>query len=214
MSLERVTFSFDGIYIYQIPPLRSLKEGYNSSQWDLNNPLWQGGIRVVEVDNDNGDVECVIRLQDTKTGELFAEAPYSAAGKGVDSVNGSSRLFAITVVDSGRRAVLGLGFPDRSASFEFNIALQDFKKHAAPLDTTLSSKDYELKEGEQIHVRFPGASETSGESEATASSKDGETQDIPALLPPPPSGRRTRAPPAAPAPSGFDDDFGDFSQAV
>lgn len=64
------------------------------------------------------------------TGDLFALCPYqpskSNTNGGVEAVLDSSRYFVLTVVDqdSGQKAYLGMGFPERSESFDFNVALQ------------------------------------------------------------------------------------------
>jgi hypothetical protein len=179
--------------------------------------MWQGTVQVIETDSEGGQVNCKLRLEDTQTHDLFAEAPYSVDGKGVEIVNGSSRLFAITVVDGSRRAVLGLGFPDRSVSFEFNVALQDFRKHAAPLDVSNTTRDYTLKDGQEIHLSIPAA--LSIKSTATSGTADETADDeVPVLLPPPPTvsrGRRAHQNLEATSDTtnGFDDDFGDFEQA-
>ena len=41
----------------------------------------------------------------------------------------SSRFFALVLVsEAGQKAMIGIGFPDRNDSFDFKVALDDFKK--------------------------------------------------------------------------------------
>ena len=197
-KVETALFDTPLVYIYGIPPLKS-NRGHRASEWDVDKPLWQGRLRVIELEHINGQIACELRLE--ADGELFAVAPYGSNGRGVEAVGDSSRFFAITVVDGSRRAVLGMGFPDRSVSFEFNIALQDFKRHSSvsSVSEDSSPKDYSLKPGQSIHANIGGRNLKLEES---VESQESEQTGLPGLLPPPPS-RRTRADP-------FDDDFGDF----
>ncbi|ANB15689.1 hypothetical protein AWJ20_3328 [Sugiyamaella lignohabitans] len=219
--IETTLFTCPLVYIYSIPPLKSISAGHVAGQWPVDNPLWQGRLRVVEVEgisqtHSANKIDCHLKLEDSNSGELFAIAPYSKDGNGVTAASDSSRFFAITVVDGDRRAVLGMGFPDRNSSFEFNIALQDYKRHSNPqagqqfLNPSKhidQQKDYSLKEGQMIHVNISGSN----------GAKDDSTEDaeantvIPMLLPPPPSSRRSKNRQASPPkPLATDDDFGDF----
>lgn len=74
------------------------------------------------------ELRCELLLEDSTSGELFATAVYDSNGKGVEQVVDSSRFFVIRVVDGERHAYLGMGFQERSESFDFNIALQDYKR--------------------------------------------------------------------------------------
>jgi len=140
--------------------------------------------------------ECSVRLEDADTGELFALCPYDLEGKAVEPVLDSSRYFVLRVVDpgSGKHAYLGLGFPDRSDSFDFSVALQDWTKRqqpAAPEDepsTTAASApkhDYSLKAGETMSISIGGAP-------ARKREKPSGGQGSGILLPPPPPPHRHR----------------------
>lgn len=78
------------VYIYGIPPLKSLSRGYRAKEWNVDKPMWEGRLKVVEIsdvdDNPKSELTCELRLEDVETGELFASAPYSKDGKGVDAV--------------------------------------------------------------------------------------------------------------------------------
>lgn len=92
-------------------------------------PLWRGRIRVIEKGSDVPS-KCFIRLEDANSGELFGICPYQPSkantNGGVEAVLDSSRYFVLTLVDqeSGQKAYLGMGYPERSEAFDFNVALQ------------------------------------------------------------------------------------------
>lgn len=92
----------------------------------------------------------------------------------MEQVTDSSRFFAVRVVDSGRKAMLGIGFEERSEAFDFGVSLQEVRRHnnlegegaarstgannkkggakkAAEL-APVEKKDYSLKEGETINI--------------------------------------------------------------
>lgn len=205
-NIEVVTFVTPETYIYSIPPLKS-NRGHRASEWDAENPLWKGRLTMLEVENpDTKELHCELVLDDSETGELFAKAPYSSEGRGVEPVADSSRFFAIRVVDGDKHAVLGLGFPDRNVAFEFNIALQNFRKHTSIKDEDENKKpkkDFSLKEGEKIHLNLSSVSESQ--------KKESEPSDtnisIPNLPPPPSASGHSKSNSRS---DPFDDDFGDF----
>ena len=53
-------------------------------------------------------------------GELFAQAAYDPAKPSVEAVLDSSRYFVVRVEDAGRKAYIGMGFAERSDSFDFS----------------------------------------------------------------------------------------------
>lgn len=136
-AIQRILFVCPNAHVYQIPPLRSTK-GHCASDW--TNParptaqdIFQPRLRLVETaipapDGLSERLSVSLLLEDKSTGELFAAVPYSDAGA-VEPAIDSSRFFAIRVVgDGGRKAVLGLGFEERSDAMDFSIALQDARK--------------------------------------------------------------------------------------
>jgi len=94
----------------------------------------------------------------------------------------------------GRKAFIGLGFSERSDAFDFNVALQDHKKHirmeeeakeAAKRLQSMPKVDYSLKQGQTIKVNLPNAGKKR-ERKAKAAPAGG------AFLPPPPKGGQAR----------------------
>lgn len=105
-----------------------------AADWGLANPLWKGRLRILE----RGSTGATILLEDGQTGAsnysiatrehilltllpAFARAPYNN-DQAVQPVLDSSRYFVIRVEDpaSGNRAFLGIGFTDRTESFDFS----------------------------------------------------------------------------------------------
>jgi len=202
-EIESILYIAREISVYKIPPL-SANEGHRANDWgDLAAPLWKGRLRILE--NSKG---AALHLEDAQTGELFARAEYDPLRPSVEAVLDSSRYFVVRVEDADKKAYIGLGFAERTDSFDFNVALQDYtKRHKAALNPLTSDsnepsphipagpkKDYSLKEGQTFSISIPGrAKETTANSllGSTASTTTSTSSTVP-LLPPPPSSTRRR----------------------
>nr|CAG4636599.1 EOG090X0G5X [Eubosmina coregoni]SVE70130.1 EOG090X0G5X [Eubosmina coregoni] len=184
------------VFVFKIPP-RTSNRGYRAADWNLAVPDWTGRMRLVAK-----GTECTLKLEDKISGELFAKCPVEAyPGIAIESVSDSSRYFVLRIQDdSGRAAFIGVGFSDRSDSFDLNVALQDHFKW--------------LKQSQEIAKE--GTSEEASKPRLDLSFKAGETIKINMKigvkinvvtylshpkaktfggLPPPPGGIRLGAPP-------------------
>eukprot|EP00095_Tigriopus_kingsejongensis_P002690 maker-scaffold2248_size18162-snap-gene-0.6 protein:Tk02690 transcript:maker-scaffold2248_size18162-snap-gene-0.6-mRNA-1 annotation:"conserved hypothetical protein" len=193
-EFERTILVKPEVFVYKIPPRPSAR-GYRAADWNLSVPDWTGRLRCVSMGK-----KCAIRLEDKNSGELFAECPVEEyPGVSVESVTDSSRYFILCIRDSGRKAYIGIGFSDRSDSFDLNVALQDhFKwvkrevniKH----ETTQAPKpnlDLAFKEGQTIRISIP---KKEGGGNSIAARPKAPTGGI---LPPPPGGLKLGPPPGS-----------------
>ncbi|RMZ72597.1 Adaptin ear-binding coat-associated 2 [Pyrenophora seminiperda CCB06] len=217
-AIQRILYLAPKVHIYQIPPATSTK-GYQASTWTANDnklQIFTARLRVVEtsVPNNNADeqsgegedehVTTTLLLEDPKTGDLFAAAPYTSE-RTVEQALDSSRFFAITVVGEGRKAVLGMGFEERSEAFDFSIALQDarrvlgfeHKSSSAPASSRKSAqspvaeeakRDFSLKAGETISINLGGLKGRRSRSHEGEKSEEGHKSEQDALfsIKPPP----------------------------
>lgn len=184
------------MFIYKIPPRQSAR-GYRAADWNLTAPDWTGRLRC----SARGKA-CTIHLEDKSSGQLFAACPVEQyPGTSVEPVTDSSRYFVICVQDSGRRAYLGMGFADRSDSFDLNVALQDHFKYLKKEEgfskeaemPPQKNLDLAFKEGQTIRINIP---KRDGQAAAKARPKAGGAGGI-GGLPPPPGGVKLGPPPGA-----------------
>ncbi|KAJ3876562.1 adaptin ear-binding coat-associated protein 1 [Lentinula edodes] len=209
-DIESVLHIAREVSVFKIPPLKA-NEGHRAGEWgDLAQPLWKGRLRILEK---NSGV--TILFEDGTTGELFAKADYDPSKPCVEAVLDSSRYFVVRIEDNGRKAYIGMGFIERTDSFDFSVALQDYTKRwrasqnpsepsenedkPSPHIPAGPKKDFSLKEGQTFSIAIPGkkkaANETSTDllSTSSASSVSGASGGGFPLLPPPPSsGARRR----------------------
>ena len=136
-------------------------------------------------------------MEDKNSGELFAACPIeNYPGTSVEAVTDSSRYFVVCIQDSGRKAYIGIGFTDRSDSFDLNVTLQDhfkqlkkedlFSKQATDPQPNL---DLAFKEGQTIRINIP--SKTANANPGAANITGGRpkaNKSMGGILPPPPGG--------------------------
>ncbi|KAJ7461544.1 adaptin ear-binding coat-associated protein 1 [Mycena latifolia] len=213
---ESILYIGREVSVFKIPPLKA-NEGHRAGEWgDLSAPLWKGRLRIVEKSSG-----AALLFEDGSTGELFAKADYDPTRPSVEAVLDSSRYFVVRVEDAGKKAYIGMGFQERTDSFDFNVALQDYTKRrkAALNPPTVSDepsphipagpkKDYSLKEGQTFSISIPGRGnkattssvlpttnllgDLSSLSSGTAASSGSTGGGGFPLLPPPPSSNRKR----------------------
>ncbi|XP_068666328.1 uncharacterized protein At1g03900 [Aristolochia californica] len=161
-SLELVLFQVSDCYVYLIPPRKSAAS-YRADEWNVNKWAWEGALKVIS----KGE-ECIIKLEDKTTGELYARA-FLRNGEPhpLESVIDSSRYFVLRIEENVggrlRHAFIGLGFRERSQAYDFQAALHDHMKYLNKKKTAeemeqhyqqTSSVDYSLKEGQTLVLQL------------------------------------------------------------
>lgn len=194
VDYERVLLVKPEVFVYRIPP-RTTNRAYRASEWKLDSPDWNGRLRILA----KGE-KLVIKLEDKNSGELFAACPVdSYPSASVENVSDSARYFVINIRDeSGRAAFIGIGFLDRSDSFDFNVALQDHFRYLKkdeemakqpPLESE-KKLDLSFKDGQTIKINIGKKSETSTSVPRPKPTGTG----MPILLPPPPGSKAASLP--------------------
>ncbi|OAD58653.1 hypothetical protein WN48_10537 [Eufriesea mexicana] len=194
-TYESVLLVKSEVFVFKIPP-RSTNRGYRAADWNLQEPTWTGCMRLVS----QGD-SITIKLEDKVTRELFAKCPIEQyPGIAVEPVTDSSRYFVLRIQDdNGRSAFIGVGFLDRSDSFDLNVALQDHFKWLRNQEQIEKEKDkpkqeldLRFKEGETIKINMKITKKDG--SEVSAKTKQRANTNL--GLPPPPGGVKIAPPPA------------------
>ncbi|CAF1025695.1 unnamed protein product [Didymodactylos carnosus] len=201
------------VYVYVIPPRQSTTRKHRAADWKLDQPNFICRLKVISKAD-----QCLIRLEDRNTGQHFATCPVeSYPSIAVENVEDSTRYFVIRVQnDNGQQAFLGMGFNDRSDSFDFNVALQDhFKylkqakqieqeqKHPEQVTDRQPKLDLSFKEGQTIKINLKsGATGNETERKSAVQKKNviNSGDNNIALLPPPPGSTipKLTPPPKAP----------------
>ncbi|KAG5597219.1 hypothetical protein H5410_038451 [Solanum commersonii] len=160
--IEVPLFQVPECYVYLIPPRKSAAS-YRADEWNVNKWAWEGTLKVLS----KGE-ECIIKLEDKETGELYARA-FLRDGEPhpVEAVIDSSRYFVLRIEENIggrlRHAFIGIGFRERPEAYDFQAALHDHQKYLNKKKTAeemeqqyqkSSSVDYSLKEGETLKLQI------------------------------------------------------------
>ncbi|POM68687.1 Adaptin-like protein [Phytophthora palmivora] len=240
-ELERSLFNEKGVWFYQVPAGQVTSLAPRADAWDPEHPFLTGSLRVLQ----KGDA-CFIQLFEPQTDtdaapSLFAQCPLQITREltmdvYVHDCVDSSRYFMLRVEDekSGRRAFVGIGFPDRTVAFNFKATVQDYAKYAlrqleVQQETEMKETagqispkkpDLSLPEGTTIRINLKKNGNEDGEKTRTRRSSSGgavSPAKVP-LIPPPPGDSPSSAvkvPAIAPptATTVDDEDWGDFTSA-
>ncbi|KDO34438.1 hypothetical protein SPRG_01573 [Saprolegnia parasitica CBS 223.65] len=205
-AMEQTLFQEKAVWVYQIPVLTG---DPRADAWDIEKPLLTASLKVLQTNDD-----CSIQLFEPAVGDnppvLFAQCPVDIDAERsltvfVQYCVDSSRYFVLRAVDhaSKRNAFIGVGFPERSAAFNFRAALEDFGRYKQRLlviasNATKETKDLSLPEGATIRVQIGGKTQVS-----TTPKEPKAPVDLSAIK---------FAPPPAYNPSAVaDDEWGEFT---
>jgi len=199
-TYESIVLVKPEVFVYRIAALAGANQRHRAADWKLDEPDWTGRLRLVSVGE-----KLSLRLEDKNTGQLFANAPIDKyPSVAIEAVADSSRYFVLRLLNSnGQSAFVGIGFADRSDSFDLNVALMDHFKYlakteqmskdaAAEVADPAPKLDLGFKEGQTITINI-GNKSSSTRPRPAASTAGGAVP----FLPPPPgaSGSRTSGAP-------------------
>ncbi|KAL7746328.1 hypothetical protein RI367_008336 [Sorochytrium milnesiophthora] len=217
-TIETTLLIVREVQVYRLPP-RATTRGYKAQEWEGGH-VWTGRLKIVQ----RGAAECLIRLEDAQSGELFAQSMYRPEQNSVEPVIDSSRYFVLRVEDKGKHAFLGIGFQERNDAFDFNVALQDHVKHTKAMNEPKKpvdagpKLDLGLREGQSININIGNLARSIKPSAANAATPAAPLGNF-VIAPPPQApasqfgGNVSFITPPTMASGGFTDDFGGFVSA-
>jgi len=177
--IERILLLKQEAYVYKIPPAQVPADestGWIAKGWNLDKP------EIVKLKLVSKGTNCTLKL-----GEKYVVNIDTFPGPMVQTVSDSSRYFVINPTEGPH---LGLGFADRSDSFDFNMALSDHFK-GLRVDFEIAKEEEEprelldlsLKEGQTIKVNINIPLKNKRERSKSPAVGAGKTK--PVVLPPP-----------------------------
>jgi adaptin ear-binding coat-associated protein 1/2 len=142
------------VHVFKIPARKS-SEGYRAADWPKE-PSWTGKLRVVG----KGKIASIILYDDKNPSFAVCKVTDDTC---IEKTLDSGRYFVLKITNAqGRHAFIGIAFNERNDSFDFNVALSEFRSQvereeqaekgvgsiAAPM------MDLKLKEGEKIKIKI------------------------------------------------------------
>lgn len=234
-EFERVVLRKPEIFVYRVPPRQSNRT-IKASDWGLSNPAFTGQCRVLGKGH-----QLIIQIEDKTSYKLFAKAIILGWPTNIiEPVSDSSRYFTLRITnDDGRQATIGIGFADRSDSFDMNVCIQDFFKqeeaekqqekiNTGEVKDEGPKLDLGFKSGQTIKINLSGKTSLSKGKEAGAANKIKSPLPMGGLLLPPPGAKKTQQNSGSNDLLGFNipvqsqnqtsspaqnDDFGDFGDS-
>lgn len=93
-TYESILLVKSEVFVFKLPPRQS-NRAYRAADWNLAEPQWTGRMRLLTQGK-----ECVLKLEDKNSGELFAKCPIDKyPGVAIESVSDSSRYFVLRIQD-------------------------------------------------------------------------------------------------------------------
>lgn len=101
-EIQRVLFIAPKVHVYAVPPLGS-NAGYRASQWNVDSErarIFMARLRIIETATtdpatDQETVRNDVRLEDPRTGDLFANCPYEVCQEQEFQRPPSTRTFVL-----------------------------------------------------------------------------------------------------------------------
>jgi len=212
-GFDRVLLCKPELFVYRVGP-RTTNRAVKASDWGLSNPQFTGRLRVMETDG-----KLFLNIEDSNSGKLFARSYIDNwPTPSFESVSDSSRYFLVKLhSDDGRHAYVGIGFADRSDSFDLNVMLQDhFKRdeidkkqkmlNSGDIKDDSPKMDLSLKKGQKLTINLNTTTKTEQNSAKSRTSQNSSINfKVDAFLPPPPNNKKIQ---------NKNDDFGDFGSST
>lgn len=125
-----------GVSLIKIPPPIDESDQSNISNWNFNEKVWIGKMRIFErelISNEEDSfqgkeqISGLIQLENI-TGGIFASIVYDASGESVQ-ITTSKKAYRILIQYEEKKIALGLVLADSELAQVFSMSIQTIKKH-------------------------------------------------------------------------------------